>query len=316
MQRLTRDRDHNRTEDDVTERPVFVVGAPRSGTTLLYKILCMHPDAAWISNWVRRSPRATALAGLNRISARLPALQRRVWFGADSNAYVYGTRRPSWKRAFPMPVEGEPIFELVGTTDSDSREPKTQEMEEERIRVIRSRLVSIRRFSGGSVFINKRIANNRRIERLIHAFPSARFVDMIRDGRAVANSLSSVDWWPGSQPWWFDRSPERWEAEGGNPWELCGRSWVEEVAAIEAGLRHIPSEQVFHIRYEQLIACPLASVHSIATFAGLPESDDWLKRVSRLRFPNRNDRWRDLGPAEIAAVERIQADTLRRYGYV
>jgi hypothetical protein len=30
--------------------PLFLVGVPRSGTTLLYKLLCLHPDVAYISN--------------------------------------------------------------------------------------------------------------------------------------------------------------------------------------------------------------------------------------------------------------------------
>lgn len=317
MQRVTARRDRSRTYSHASERPAFLVGAPRSGTTLLYKILCMHPEAAWISNWVRSSPRATALAAFNRIPAWLPTLQRRAWFAGGSNAYVYGKRRATWERVFPMPVEGEPIFERVGITDPGPNDAPRQALVEEGLGVLRSRLEAIRRFSGGSVFINKRIGNNRRIGMLTRGFPSARFVDLVRDGRAVAYSLSSVDWWPGSVPWWHDRTPERSEAEGCNPWELCARSWVEEVGAIEQGLQDVPPEQVFHLSYEQLVGSPVASVRSVATFVGLPESHDWLERVSQLRFPNRNERWRQqLGPADITAIEQIQGERLRKYGYV
>ena len=28
-------------------KPIFIVGAPRSGTTLLYQILCNHRDLSW-----------------------------------------------------------------------------------------------------------------------------------------------------------------------------------------------------------------------------------------------------------------------------
>jgi hypothetical protein len=124
-----------------------------------------------------------------------------------------------------------------------------------------------------------------------------------------------VDWWPATVPWWFDRTPERWEEEGGDPWTLCGRSWVEEIGAIEDGLRHVPPQQVFHIRYEELVERPLASVRAVAAFASLSDNDDWLNRVRRLTFPDRNDRWRHLGPGEIAAIEKIQSRTLRRYRY-
>jgi len=95
--------------------PLFIVGAPRSGTSLLYKLLCLHPRAAWISNWGRRAPGQPALAMLNRLAPRLPATRRRAWFGADGgNAYVYGRPRPLVERLFPMPVEGEPVYRRCG----------------------------------------------------------------------------------------------------------------------------------------------------------------------------------------------------------
>ena len=79
--------------------PLFIVGAPRSGTSLLYKLLCLHPQAAWISNWSRRAPGVAAVAGFNRVALRFPATRRSVWFGSDAaNAYVYGRRRALWER--------------------------------------------------------------------------------------------------------------------------------------------------------------------------------------------------------------------------
>ena len=97
-----------------SEAPVFLVGAPRSGTSLVYKALCVHRDASYISNWVRLFPAIPQLAVLNRAAVRLPELRRRAWFGGGDNAYVYGSRRPLWQRAFPMPVEGEPLYARAG----------------------------------------------------------------------------------------------------------------------------------------------------------------------------------------------------------
>ena len=34
---------------------MFLVGAARSGTSLLYRALCLHPDVAYVSNYVRRA---------------------------------------------------------------------------------------------------------------------------------------------------------------------------------------------------------------------------------------------------------------------
>lgn len=39
----------------------FIVGAARSGTSLLYKVLCLHPQTAFISNWLARTPSMPAM---------------------------------------------------------------------------------------------------------------------------------------------------------------------------------------------------------------------------------------------------------------
>src|SRR5688572_23205538 len=63
---------------------LFLLGAARSGTTLLYKALCLHPDVAYISNWTRKAPAAPVLAVLNRLPPYAPATRRAVWFGPEA----------------------------------------------------------------------------------------------------------------------------------------------------------------------------------------------------------------------------------------
>ena len=46
--------------------PVFLIGAPRSGTSLLYKCLALHPDLGYISNYNERLPRWESVSLLNR----------------------------------------------------------------------------------------------------------------------------------------------------------------------------------------------------------------------------------------------------------
>ena len=74
------------------------------------------------------------------------------------------------------------------------------------------------------------------IPALAELFPRARFVSIVRDGRAVACSLSRVHWWPDLTVWWYGGTPGRWQEEGRDPWELCARHWVRELAVLEQGL--------------------------------------------------------------------------------
>jgi len=296
----------------VSEAPVFLVGAPRSATSLVYKALCLHPDASYISNWVRRAPFVPQLAALNRAAARMPTLRLETWFSGGDNAYVYGRRRPVWQRAFPMPVEGEPIYARAGIGGDTNGLNRGVDLER-----LRSSFTTMRRAAGASTLVNKRVANNRRIPLLLDAFPDARFVEIVRDGRAVALSLANVDWWPDTVVWWCGMTPRQWEAEGRDPWELCARTWVEELHATEHGLRAVSERQQLSISYEQLVRDPTTTLAGVAAFAGLDPDASAGQWLAGVQFPDRNDAWRQRLDAEaIATIEAVEGEDLRRRGYV
>ena len=62
----------SRRTGGASEAPVFLIGAPRSGTSLLYKSLALHEGFGYISNYNERLPRWSAAAALNRLPAALP----------------------------------------------------------------------------------------------------------------------------------------------------------------------------------------------------------------------------------------------------
>ena len=298
-------------QTDRPSDPVFIVGPARSGTSLLYKTLCLHPDAAWISNWVARFPGLVPLASLNRGVHAMPGRARRVWFDGGSNAYVYGKPRRLTDRLFPMPVEGEPVYRGAGLGEPGST---NDDRAGERLRHVFER---IRIFGGGSVLVSKRIGNNLRIPFLAEAFPTARFVDVVRDGRAVAYSLSRVDWWAENVVPWYGGTPSDWQAEGRDPWELCARTWVEELRAIRTGLRTVPAERIMHVRYETLVSDPLEALGSIAAFIGLESDERWRDSLRALAFPDRNEAWRQQLPTPaVDLITTVQREQLEELGYL
>lgn len=290
----------------------FIVGPARSGTTLLYKALCLHPRAAWISNWVRRAPSVPQFAVLNRVARVAPARSRAVWFAGDGgSAYVYGRRRQLVDRCYPMPVEGEPLYRRCGIGDDEGDSPST-----EQARALGRAFGTLARAGGGDVVVSKRIANNRRIPLLAAALPGARFVSIVRDGRAVAASLARVDWWEDSTVWWYGATPATWRAQGRDPWELCARNWVEEVRAIEAGLARVDARRAYRLTYEELLEAPHDTIARVAAFSGLPACERWSEQLERLRFPDRRDTWRrDLDPGTIDVIESVQREMLAAQGY-
>lgn len=291
---------------------LFLLGAPRSGTSLLYRALCLHPGAAWMSNWMRRFPTSPRLAVLDRVARALPERRRAVWF-AGGNAYVYGRSRRILERVFPQPVEGETVFNAWGLPEALHEEPHPLAVQEALQLLFRQVLV----WGGGEVVVNKRIANNLRVATLDAAFPTARFVELTRDGRAVAASLATVDWWPDSPLWWWDdKTPSEWAAAGGDPWVACAREWVEEVALLERSLADVDDDRLLRLSYEELVADPVGTLVRVATFGGLPPAPSWVAELRELDYPNRNERWRsDLDADVVERVEAIQGPTLLRRGY-
>lgn len=291
---------------------VFLVGAPRSGTTLLYKALCLNRRVAFISNWVRRYPTLPALAGLDAVTGLAPTLRRTTWFDGDSNAYAYGRPRRAYQRAFPAPVEGEPVYARARVAAL----PGGRGVEPPDLGRLRRTFATVVRASRADVMVSKRIANNLRIPLLLEAFPDARFVHLQRDGRAVALSLSRVDWWPTDPVWWLGSTPAEAVRRGADEWELCGRHWVEEIRAADAGLAAVPASQRLELRYEDVLVDPVGSLRVIAGFAGLGADPGWEHQLAQLRFPDRNQTWRSALPAPaITTIERVQRDELRRHGY-
>jgi sulfotransferase family protein len=300
---------------------VFVIGAGRSGKTLVCKYLCMHPNVGWISTYVDRFPWCPPLAALNRMVHVVPSAAQAAWFLRGDSAEALrdrvaprkGGRR--WLRFVPKPDEGEAIYALCGISDFA---PPAWKITDAQIRRLRGAFDRIRRYQGATMLVSDRNSNNRRLPQLLAAFPSARFVHIVRDGRAVARAQLRAKWWNDHEVWWLDwRTPRQWQQEGGRPMEVAARNWVEEMHEIEKGVREIPPTQIVQVRYEELISGDSGeSVRRIAEFLGLPCERDWLRWVSSVPLVDANERDRRSTDAEEEKLlQDIQGLTLARYGY-
>lgn len=289
----------------------FIIGPARSGTSLVYKCVSLHPDAAYLTNWQARYPATPAWSATTRLASSLRRRRREVWF-AGGDAYVYGRRRSWTERAFPMPVEGESVYRAAGIGAPGGLAPRDVDPGVALPQSFRR----MRQMAGGSVLVSKRISNNLRIPQLNEAIPEARYVIVIRDGRAVARSLSQVDWWRDSYVWWCDGTPATWESSGGDPWEICARNWVEELRAIKVGVQVLDPAQVLTIRYEDMIGNPIETLESVVDHLGLPRNATWRRELEALSFPDKNEAWRQrLTPEAIATITDIQREELVAHGY-
>jgi omega-hydroxy-beta-dihydromenaquinone-9 sulfotransferase len=289
----------------------FLVGAGRSGTTLLYKLLCMHPAVAYISNYDSKMPWfPDGIAG-RAVSGQLEA-KLHAWFNRGGNAYFID--RPWLKKIFPTPQEGESVFAACGVPLF----PERDELPDPRTAAcLRRRFSRIRRRAGAKVFVSKRTANNRRIRYLSAVFPEARYVHLVRDGREVTQSLAAVDWWDGHTVWWDGRTPIEMERSGEPRLAICARNWVRELQALRTQLEHLPAHKVLELRFEDLLRDPTPHLERVVRFMGLDFPREYRAAIAALELHPVNARWgRDWDAHQLACVLHETQPMLRQLGYI
>ncbi|MCD6578373.1 sulfotransferase [bacterium] len=302
--------------NSLVNQPVFIVGAGRSGTTLLYKLLCMHPDVAWVSNYVNKVPSCPWLSVLNRVNQTDRKKCREVWFSKKSNAYFIN--KSVLKRLYPIPVEGENIYSYC-SIPSLKNEP--WEITEKQIFCLRKMFKQITIYQGGKFIISKRTANNRRIPQLVNTFPNAFFIHLVRDGRAVSRSLMNVKWWSEHRVWWLNnKKPSEWTEEGKDQIYIAAKNWVEEIKAIRNGLRKVKSNKILEIKYEDLAIDFEGIIKNIMSFINLKKEKAWYEEIRKIRILNQNkvkhnDRLLN-NESWIEKVTKIQEDLLKEMKYI
>ena len=166
-------------------------------------------------------------------------------------------------------------------------------------------------------------------EALTDAFPDARIVQFIRDGRDVAACMLADQ----SILSWFKPSFANLDTEFPNPffgveteedrdqWPAlslaakCALRWRGTVRLAARLRRNLPAEQLITVRYETLLERPADTASAISAFAGVPLPAAAMG-ATRLPPAMRAGGWRRaLSAGQVADVEKVAGEELRRVGY-
>jgi len=155
------------------------------------------------------------------------------------------------------------------------------------------------------------------------AFPGARFIHVVRDGRAVVASDLQVSWWRGYLGPEHMHRPmapeyrEEWEASGRSFAVLAAAGWKSAMDAYGAARALTPQGQWLDVRFEDVLADPQARFKEMLEFVGLEANPAFERTLARTRF--RGDRAdafrRSLGPATVALLDASLSGHLRAWGY-
>lgn len=299
------------------ERPVFIVGLPRSGTTMLYNLLCAHPEAAYINNSMNVYPRAMVTIDRLRVALRLNIQGER--YLKDSVITDFGgpsELMSAWGRWTGRAAED--------TNWEDHPLEVTEAMRAQAVEDFQ-RALFVR--PGSRVVIAKNPVLQTDLLAIQELFPDARFVHIVRDGRQAANSLAKLYRLNNSQllkiqhpllrsivPYPRLSQLSAWmEAYGPDSLDTTARVWDQSLALVR---RTRPALRHFHeLRYEDLLAAPEAQTRELLDFCGLPwpgegasAFHEQLQGVGVIHHRN------DYGDFE--RIERIAGEGLRAHGYL
>ncbi|WP_226699956.1 sulfotransferase family protein [Qipengyuania gaetbuli] len=265
----------------------FILGFQRSGTTMLRLMLDAHPDIS--------VPHETAfIPEIARLPFAQGALERE-----DAETIVELIRN------YPFVRKGNLLTERgIAAARQATTLPQ----------LIAALFEGHAESRGSRIWGDKSPNQTFEIARLARLFPRARFIHLVRDGRACMLSHKRVDW--------GTRSP------GALSVAWATASLIAEEVGSALGSRFLS------LRYEQLIRHPRDELERVAEFLGVPFDPlmlDFHSRAAKevpsgsMQYhtsamsppdPSKSERWlRELSPAEISLFEEYGAIALHRLGY-
>lgn len=274
---------------------VFIVGAPRSGTTLLQNLLACHPQ-------IDTCPETHFLTHVT------PCL-----------LYERGLP-PIGKKPLPAKLAQPHAEDLLSTAagllnpgDTANRRPATiPDGDEVPLADVARLFFSILSREGRSVFVEKSPPHVFFVPEILALFPKAKIVNIVRDPRDVLSSLGAA-----------------LEEMGKSP-----RSIFERAQVWNASVANARRHDLFTIRYEDLVTNQKSEIEKVFSYLGMSagEADLSQQNAVAARSVRAKETWkkynfgpvsanhvglftRQLSADDVALIERLCACGMKRYSY-
>lgn len=296
------------------EKPLFVVGLPRSGTTLMQRLLCCHDGARYIPFWEAHEPVPRNL----RPSAKDTA--RRAAAGARAVRQLNYVAPALSKQVHPITDESDPeecyhLFlysQLLPPGFDFARLTSYWDWLEALpdralpYRTFKRQLMALQWVRGGDHWVLKSPIHMSRMPELLEVFPDARIVYMERDAAQSVASLASLV----AQLWSLISDEVDLDEVG--RFVLEASAYAKEFA--ERGLRDLPADQVQRVSFEDFMRDPVGCASGVYSRLGYEASDDLAARMQAFMAENPRDkhgrhsyRLADFGLDGLVVRERLAA---------
>jgi hypothetical protein len=301
-------RRHPEVADLPIRRPRFIVGLPRTGTTLLYNLLAQETGArplrAWETLWPVRLVEGNAADVRRRRTQRLFAA---LHYAAPRLAAVHplhgdAPEECTWLMAHTFVSQA---FRMAGDIDSYQRhlDGLTDAEWRHAYAYYRGLLQIIAYGETGRCWVLKSPAHLGSLDVLLATFPDAEIIFAHRDPKsAVVSGCSMMDVSRAA----FGRPPER-RSMGPRYLDHCAETMARASAVCTAR-----PENFAHVRYDDLVRDPSGVVHRVLTTFGREPDAATNHRIrgfldGQRRGPRHDYRPADYGLADEEIDERFAA---------
>ncbi len=288
----------------------FIVGTGRCGSTLLHEIFAKHADTSFISAIEENRPRLARLHTLANAIYRAEhnPIVKALGIAEDfipTEGYALIDRKVS-------PIYSRPFRDLVVDDVTPWLEKRFRDF------------FGARYESCGLPVLLHKYTGWSRLGFFSTIFPEARFLHVIRDGRAVASSWQQMRWWngyEGTSKWLWGLLDEdqqaRWEDSNrafpvlaALGWEKLLNSYVEAEAVMAP-------DRYLKLRYEDFLEDPAEHCRKILDFFGLSFTQDFQRQLDTFNInASRKAAYeRDLLPQQVRAIETAIGPVLALNGY-
>jgi len=233
--------------------PLFILGLPRGGTTLVAQTICHCLASSFVPELSRHLPMAPAFATW---IARRGRPEYRSDFASDYG-FSAGLASPSEGTFWNLWLEKDRIY------DSSS------DLAPLAAKALLGTVGRVERIGGGP-FVNKNLRNDNRARMLAELFPRARFLAVVRDPSDVAASLMKgrIEVAGGANRWFSIKPRDYDEIRGQAPEVQVARQVIGLLRDLAADADAIGSERFAAVSYEDFCAAPARFIDELVPFLG------------------------------------------------
>ncbi len=285
-------------------KPIFIIGSPRSGTTVFYKLFMKHPDLAYLTQ-------------LSNLFCDAPFFANKILYNYAAN---HGSRIVSqkndiyllqWKHHNIDYTEAPNVWWKFHPKSRNDYLDSTNLRDEEK-KFYRLYLQKHLLLFNKKRFVSKKPSNSLRILYLNEIFPDAIFIHILRDGRAVAASLLERKKRFGK---FFGTSPPLLESiKAEDDISHCGLQWQGIIRSINDDSTKLKPGQFLTIKYEDFINDWREILMSVFQFCDL-DPDLYSADPSLIIKNNNLGKWMLLSDMEKDTLDTSIRDMMVKCGY-